>query len=306
MKIIKAQLAAIFLLFHTSAIFAQENEKNIISYEIGYSAKIFQNVSVTDATVGTQVVVRKIIDKTGLAIKTTTQIYNDTETIVEALNYKGLDLIALLPEDYLRIRSAVAIEPYLIAEVRGNIFDEFILLARAGDGITQLSDLADKRIQIYAGVEGDLPGIWLDVLLMRAKLPQYQKFFSEVKKTQTESQAALPVFFDQADAAIITQIGFNTLVELNPQIGQKLKILTTSPGYANGLFCINRHQGPGHNRNRLAKAMCELHLTPEGKQMLTLFKVSRFHLFKDADLENIISLLNEYELLVSGQRRNKN
>lgn len=300
MKKIKAYLLILILPFLIGAHFGSENGNGELFFSIGYSAKIFESVSVTDATAAIQILIRKITASTGLAISASSQIYHDNETIVDALNYRDLDVIAILPHDYLSIQTQVDIEPYLIAEARGSFFDEYLLLVRAGDGIASLKDLADKRIRIHTGDEGELPGIWLDVLLLREKLPKYPKFFAEAKKVQSESQAALAVFFGQADAAVITQSGFDTLVELNPQIGQKLFIFLCSPAYANGLCCINRKLSSEKNRELLGKALCDLHLTPEGRQIFTLFKMSRFHPFNDSYLESTRSLLKEYEVLTLG------
>ena len=45
---------------------------------------------------------------------------------------------------------------------------------------------------------------WLDTELLRNKLPLSARFFREITRTSKMSRAILPVFFNQADACLVT------------------------------------------------------------------------------------------------------
>lgn len=287
-------ISAVFILTGSPLSFSQENQNKVI-FDVGYSTKVFQNVNLRDAKAATHILTKKIVQKTGLDIGTETIVYNDLESIEKALNSFKLDLIALLPEEYLAIKDHVAIYPYLATVMNGDVYDEHVVLARKDREIKKLRDLKDKRLIISIAAEGDIPVMWLEVTLNKEGLPRSEKFFSSIKMVDQVSQAVIPVFLGQMDACIVTNYGFNTMMELNPQVGQMLQVLITSPKYANGLSCINNVLDEESYREIIERTLRELHTEPEGRQILALFKAEKFVLFEPSFLENVEILLREFK-----------
>lgn len=84
----------------------------------------------------------------------------------------------------------------------------------------------------------------------------------------------LPVYFGQSDLCLVTKKGFDTTVELNPQVGRRLTVIAHSPILISEVTCFQR-TFTGSYRNETVSAYLEAHLHPEGQQTLTLFQVEQ-------------------------------
>jgi len=97
------------------------------------------------------------------------------------------------------------------------------------------------------------------------------EFFSVVKHVEKLSGAVLPVFFGQANACLVTQSGFSTMSELNPQIGQKLQTVARSRPLIPALLCF-RKDFNSPQKEHILEAFSELNTSSSGQQILTIFQ----------------------------------
>ena len=103
------------------------------------------------------------------------------------------------------------------------------------------------------------------------------------------SQAVLPVFFHQADAASISREAYDTLVELNPQIGKSLEIMAHSPRYLQTLLAV-RKTLPAALKEKIIDAGLKLSSYPRGSQILNLFRSGGVTRFNAANLKSLQEL----------------
>jgi ABC-type phosphate/phosphonate transport system substrate-binding protein len=104
------------------------------------------------------------------------------------------------------------------------------------------------------------------------------------------------VFFGQADACLVTDTSFKTMAELNPQVGQKLKIIVASVE----LHEIVNFMQKGLDeaiKEKIVQASIRLKETERGKQMLILFNTDGVERSSDEQLETTRQLVAEYEKL---------
>ena len=153
---------------------------------------------------------------------------------------------------------------------RKNIYS----LCRRDSPIKGIGDLRGRSLICIDHPRACLAPLWLDTLLAQQGLLPADRFFGKVTRTQKVSQSVLSVFFRQADVSLTTRNGFQTAAELNPQVGQQLRVLATSPEMVNQLFCY-RPDYPASLRKQTTLAATTMHLTPNGDQMQTVFKVDR-------------------------------
>jgi ABC-type phosphate/phosphonate transport system substrate-binding protein len=106
----------------------------------------------------------------------------------------------------------------------------------------------------------------------------------------------LRVFFRQSDACLVTADAFELACELNPQLRRDLKVLVASPPLIPTLLFFRRGcTGPA--RAEVEAAILDLHSTPAGQQVLTVFQGSRIERHPLSCLDATQALFSEYHRL---------
>src|SRR6185369_7062487 len=99
--------------------------------------------------------------------------------------------------------------------------EEYLLLVHQDSNFGNLASLRGRDLLYYDNPVMCLSFPWLETVLASEGIPSATNFFhAEVPKLKVSS-AALPVFFRTADACLVNRRAFETLVELNPQVGRK-------------------------------------------------------------------------------------
>jgi phosphonate transport system substrate-binding protein len=89
---------------------------------------------------------------------------------------------------------------------------------------------------------------------------------------------------------------FETMVELNPQIGKELMVLMESPPFLDNVIGFRK----GYDKEwqkELVDTGLKLHEDPEGQQVLMLFHRKRLTPFKSEYLDSLRKLRKDYERL---------
>jgi ABC-type phosphate/phosphonate transport system substrate-binding protein len=276
---------------------------------VGYSTKFFNDVGIADAQIAMELWTRELSKGTMPALRMQPKpfIYDYPETLVRALKNRELELVATTATDYLKIKDKVPLEPALSANRQGSgDGDEMVLLVRRDNQITDLGQLKGKRLAVHAGYMLDSAHLWLSTVLSGKNLPEQERFFGSVLEVKKTSQAVLPVFFRQADACLVSKNSFQTMVELNPQIGKELTVLLSSNKLMYGMLCFHRYLN-ADIKTQVINSALNMHTTVTGKQILTLFQIDRVTPFKMSLLDTTLSLLDKQnsakgKLLVKKQR----
>jgi ABC-type phosphate/phosphonate transport system substrate-binding protein len=219
---------------------------------------------------------------------------HDLKSAVRALEDRKVAMMNMSGLEYLRIKDSTALVPSLVAVYLGNrVYSEFVLLGRR-EKWRNLEELRGKKIKI--GAFEELSRMWLDVVLDRAGLPPSAGFFRVIEMEQKASKAILPVFFERVDACVVTVDAFETMAELNPQVGAQLTILARSQPMLPRLLCF-RPDLDTEAKATLRDAALQLHTKPSGQQVLRLFRSERIVPFDEAHLDGISSLVAAFEAL---------
>jgi len=101
------------------------------------------------------------------------------------------------------------------------------------------------------------------------------------------------------DACMVTRRGFETMAELNPQVGRQLKIVATSPELVPAVFGLRADYNPSYKPQLLA-ALSELQKSPAGQQVLTIFHCDRIEESPVSCLESALELVATHARLCAG------
>ncbi len=208
----------------------------------------------------------------------------------QALKNKQVDILITIPEEYIQLRETEMLVPVLSTVYGANLYNELLLLVRKEEGITQISQLRDKKMRVNVGQLGTLPLKWLNSLLRTQNLPEAQYFLQDLELCKDQNQTLLPVFFGKADTCIIDKNHYDIATELNPQIGRKLSILNKSPGFLTGVVSA-RADFPINEREDVTNILANIHKDQRGRQIMTIFRTKRLVRFKKEHLVTAEKLL---------------
>jgi phosphonate transport system substrate-binding protein len=138
----------------------------------------------------------------------------------------------------------------------------------------------------------EISSLWLDNLLAREGLPDSRNFLGALKEVNKTSQGVMSLFFRQADAALVTRSVFETMTQLNPQIGEALAINTKSKSFLGFISCMRKNLDP-KLKQLIKERAVKLHENQNLKQMFILLQTDRIIYFQPEHLENLSELWRE-------------
>lgn len=171
---------------------------------------------------------------------------------------------------------------------------EYLLLVHSASDLHTVADLRGHPLSLYRNEVTCLALDWLETLLHGSNLDPGDRFFSAITPNPKLSRTVLPVFFRQADACLVNRRGFDTMCELNPQLGRSLRAVASSPSYYTAIFAFHRDCPPAINR-QFRTALIDLAKTATGKQLLALFQTTGFTTRDTSALRSTLALVEAAE-----------
>jgi len=92
------------------------------------------------------------------------------------------------------------------------------------------------------------------------------------------------------DACVVTRCGFQTMVELNPQVGRQLKTLVSSPAVVPIAFLF-RADYSSPVKDQILAEIEKVHSTAASQQVLTLFQGEALEVCPVSSLDTALDLL---------------
>lgn len=285
------------LFLHAARVPASEAENqapDLESLVIGFSSGTLANVDPRDAKAATKIWADMILRRKGAKGESGAIIFSNLSGLEGAVREGSVDLVFLLPQEFLKIRNRIPIVPIVISTSHKGLFEQFVLLVRKDSPAETAWDLRNKQINVETIQKGTLPLMWLETLLMQEiNGAGAERPFASIKATRKPSQTVLPVFFKQADGCIVSRDAFDTMVELNPQLGKELKVIASSPPYISSVGCLRKDFHAKHGA-LIAGELGLLHEDPQGRQLLTMFHKGKLVPFEEPYLENVAAVLKRH------------
>ena len=164
-----------------------------------------------------------------IPVDTDSYIYRTADELVKAGRTLQVDGFGVITPEYARLSQEMKFDRIALGVKDGRITEEYLLLVRKDSGLERLDQLTGRSLNVLLNPRMSLAVIWLDTVLMEARLNRTSDFFGPVTVNKKASQVALPVFFGKVDACLLTQMSFKVMAELNPQLKEQLRVLANSP-----------------------------------------------------------------------------
>lgn len=269
---------------------------------IGFVRGLWTDVSETDALAAMQVLGTTLASALPRPPRIEVEVYASSEHLIADLRTKRVDLIGVRTEAYPSLRRAdLAPGTFYVSHRDGKPTERYVLLVPEALQPQGLAGLRQQDLYLVGGLRTGLSQAWIDTELAASKLPPSDAHFARVTTVAKTSQAVLPVFFKKAGACVVSRTGFETVREMNPQVGRALVILAESPPLLPSVLIL-RQDYDGRVREDVARALLTLHASTQGRQVLDLFGIERLVPGTDAELIGVRDLLEPHHAAAAGQR----
>jgi phosphonate transport system substrate-binding protein len=272
---------------------AGDTAKSAAHARLAFSRNAFGEANENDALAAIRAWADSIVKQAG-GLPIDSELLNSAD-LLRAIRNHALDGFVLTTPEYLEVAGLV--DPTLMADttyLRDR--EQYILLVHAGSDIQNVAGLLGHGINLQQDPRTCLASMWLATLLAAQHLPPPERFFSRVNEIPRLSRTVLPVYFQKADACVVTRRGFQMMCELNPQLGRSMRVIATSPGLITFFFAFSK-DCPQPLKESIRAAFLHLHESSAGQQALTLFQCVRLGEGNVSVLRESIALMEAYHRL---------
>lgn len=271
-----------------------------VGLRVGFTRSSFTGVNEADARAACKVFSAKVGETRGYKINSSIVVFDDLAQLATEVEKDALDLVILATWDYLTLSPTPKMPIELVTVEQGVMVEEYLVLVRSDAGLTDLADLEDRSVIVLDSSNASTGKHWFRTELMGMGYSHPSSFLGRFEIKEKPSHVVLPVFFGNADACIVDRSGFETMTELNPQVGRELRVIARSAAYLDTVACVRRDgwETPRH-RTDLIAALHELYQDPAGRQLGSLFKFDDLIPFEDHYLDSVRALHRRHDRLTS-------
>jgi hypothetical protein len=231
----------------------------------------------------------------GYDLRLEARFFDQTAEFQAAVAAGEIQVGLINPWEFMDLHANLEVEPAFVHIDHEQPTCRYLLLTSRRSGLNAVSDLRGLDLLVLDGPAGAMALPWLETILDQERLGPAERFFGRLEMAPRASAAVQPVFFGSRQACVLDQGSYQVMAELNPQLGEALQAIAVSPPYANGLMLLARKGWPSERtREDFRRAMLELPRTPEGRQLLTMFRTERLEPFRPELLDSAQKLKSDY------------
>lgn len=238
----------------------------------GFMQTVMGAVNENDVKVAVRIWTKSLAKELSIPVKPAVSIYPTLSMIKADLEENRVDVLYMTTPQLFALQPLIAEDVFFAVKQSGTITEEYILLVHQDSPANGVRDLKGKRLRVLDNVRTCLSLDWLNFLLSEKGLGGPEAYFQNYTMINKLNEAVLPVFFNQADACLVTRKGFNIMTELNPQIARRMKIIATSPSYIPALLCFRRTY-QSQVKQIILRDIQNMVESSSGGQLLTIFQM---------------------------------
>jgi phosphonate transport system substrate-binding protein len=242
-------------------------------FRVATSAALLTDVNENDARAAMRSWADMVSNMVGMHIDYEQYSFATPSRLLELMRTGAVDAVGCTTPDYIPF--AAFVDPKLVLVAINAAGEEYVLLVNGKSGIHTVAELRGRPLALYRHPTTCMAIDWVEILLNSLNLGPSERFFGGVTPNPKLSRTVLPVFFGQSDACLVTRNGFETMCELNPQLGTALRTVAASPRYLTSLMGFHRDCEPAR-KLKFQSALQNLARSATGKQLLAMFQTTGF------------------------------
>jgi len=271
----------------SSNVLYAEEKPSIAEFTMGwYFPSINAQISRTDFHVAINFWLEEFSQSVNIE-QTEVKVFDHIEGMQAAFDKGELSVIVappLLIAKYFPLNTLA--DGFIGKSITGKPYD-MVVLAREDAQITGVKDVKNKRLALPKNDE--LAMVFLNSLLIPEFHQTYPRVFKSVQEFPRQNAIIHQLFFKKADVGVAYLETYNLMVELNPQIKDRVKILANfpidSPNYS-----FFHYKFPENFRKIFIAQALELNHSPRSQQILNDFRMAALAVCKVESLDPFIDL----------------
>jgi ABC-type phosphate/phosphonate transport system substrate-binding protein len=263
---------------------------------VGFSSAMFAEVNENYAKASVKAWGQSVAKERGIPTDPETCILQGTPALLAALRNKSVDVVAVTMIEYAVLSREIHFAPIFVTTAGGQTREQYLVLVNRDNGIERLSDLRGRSLAFHQNARDCLAQPWLDTQLITETGKSTADWLGKITQSPKLARVILPVFFHQCDACVVDRTGFETMCELNPQVGKQLKIIAQSPEVVPAVFCFRADYAPAF-KEQLFQGIRDLNKTATGQQLLTIFQSEKIEDEPASCLDSALALLARHAKL---------
>ncbi|WP_347986768.1 PhnD/SsuA/transferrin family substrate-binding protein [Methylomonas sp. AM2-LC] len=236
-----------------------------------------------------------------------TEFFVDINEMVRSFNNKQLDMISAPPMTIIKHFNMKDLSDGFAGVIHTNEHENsLVLLVKNHPDITNLESLRGKRLLIER--DDELSDIFIDTQTRKQFNQSYTQFFSSIIFHKKNSQMILDLFFDKAEAALVYSTTYDVMVELNPQIKSRTKILLSYPFKTKSYGFFHRDFMLDNTLTLttfLQQNFDHFQEDPRLQQLLIMYKTDALRVARIEELAPFKTLYDEYLKYTSSKGKHK-
>jgi len=273
-------------------------------FRFGFSGALMPDVNENDARAAMKVWAKTLVAEGTVQGDPNLLFCQKLADLEAALTNCAVDGVAMSTREFATLRPRVKFNRFVLGTFGGSIYEEYLLLVHAGSGITNLASLRGHPLLLLRHAKMCLALPWLDTLLLERNLPPSRDFFASIAEETTANKTVLPVFFRKAEVCLITRRTFQTMCELNPQLGRNLQVLDVSPAFVTGGVFF-REGYPARQQDQIVAELTAVRKSPAGNQVLTVFQSEGLDEHPASAFDSALALLAHRRQLLAAPATNE-
>lgn len=225
-------------------------------------------------------------------------VEDDVESIRKGLQAEQIDMVAVLAPVFVELEKTELFYKMRYPVVERNQQEEVLMLAGVNSGINSFDDLEGKTVDVVYDGFMVIAKLWHETLLYERGFRRAEQYHAMVTEHRKASHAVFNVFFGKSDACFVSRSTFDTMVEMNPQVGRALNIVGRSLPLTTFVVAVRESYSSPH-LDDVFEAVDRIHESPAGGQIMMFAKFNALIEGNKTFLNSIRSLVNRHEALES-------
>jgi len=203
--------------------------------------------------------------------------------------YKQLDAAFFGSFSYALTHAKSGIEPIARPDYAGTSTYRGLIIVRKDSNIKDVTDMRNKRLALVhrATFAGYLYPLYY---FKKHKVADLESFFSKVMFAGSHDKAILAVLNGEADIAVPKDLVYERMVKENPDLRQKLIVLSASGQVPSNAFCVRKDLELGL-KDKLRNILLNLQNDQEARPVLASLGATRFIETSDKDYSNLYEII---------------